>query len=63
MIILIVIEEKVQLINEKKSPIIDKEIEEFHVSENLYISATSNKYDAYRNADYVIIAAPTNYDE
>ncbi|MEC6747661.1 nucleotide sugar dehydrogenase [Marinilactibacillus sp. XAAS-LB27] len=59
-----VIEEKVKMINNKESPIVDKEIEEFLVNEKLDLEATSDKNIAYaHNPEYVIIAAPTNYDD
>lgn len=57
-----IIEEKVDLINEGKSPIKDKEIEEFLSSGKLSLKATLDAKEAYKDADYVIIAAPTNYD-
>lgn len=56
------IAEKVDLINQKKSPIIDNEIEEYLSSRKLNLTATIDGDTAYRNADYVIIATPTNYD-
>ena len=58
-----IIEEKVKLINNRKSPIADKEIEEYLAHEKLDLTATTSAADAYRNADYIIIATPTNYDE
>lgn len=57
-----IIEEKVDLINSGKSPIVDKEIEEFLASGKLNLKATLNAEEAYKDADFVIIAAPTNYD-
>ena len=57
-----IIQEKVDLINSKKSPITDKEIEHFFTNEKLNLKATINPKVAYENADYVIIATPTNYD-
>jgi UDPglucose 6-dehydrogenase len=57
-----IIEEKVALLNEKKSPIIDKEIEEYLTTKELDLVATTDKAKAYENADYVIIATPTDYD-
>ncbi|MEE3738685.1 nucleotide sugar dehydrogenase [Streptococcus uberis] len=57
-----IIAEKVDLINAKKSPIQDKEIEEFLATKELHLFATLNADMAYRDAEYVIIAAPTNYD-
>jgi len=57
-----VIEEKVKMINEKKSPIIDKEISEYLTTKKLNLKATLDKKEAYEGANYVIIATPTNYD-
>lgn len=57
-----IIAEKVDLINAKKSPIQDKEIEEFLATKDLHLFATLDADMAYRDAEYVIIAAPTNYD-
>lgn len=58
-----VVEEKVNLINQKKSPIVDKEIEEYLANKELNLIATTNKEVAYKDAEYVVIATPTNYDE
>lgn len=57
-----IIEEKVNLINNKKSPIADKEIEEYLATKYLYLTATLDAKEAYSAADFVVIAAPTNYD-
>ncbi|UWZ97358.1 nucleotide sugar dehydrogenase [Vibrio splendidus] len=57
-----IIEEKVKLLNEKLSPIIDAEIEDFLTNKPLNFTATLNKELAYSNAEYVIIATPTDYD-
>ena len=57
-----VIPEKVELINARKSPIVDKEIEEYLSSHELKLKATLDAGAAYRNADFVIISTPTNYD-
>lgn len=54
--------EKVQLINKKLSPICDPEIQDFLSNRKLNLYATTEKYEAYRDADYVIISTPTNYD-
>ena len=54
---------KVSLINKKISPVEDSEIEKFLSEQNLNISATTFSDEAYKNADYVIISTPTNYDE
>lgn len=58
-----IIEEKVELINHKKSPIVDKEIEEYLTTKELNLTATTDKTTAYQDAQYVIIATPTNYDD
>ena len=57
-----IVPEKVAMINAGKSPIQDKEIEEFLLSKQLDLVATSDGEEAYKNADFVVIAAPTNYD-
>lgn len=57
-----IIQEKVNLLKCKKSPIIDKEIEDFLENKKLNFSATLDKEFAYRNANFVVIATPTNYD-
>ena len=57
-----IIPAKVELLNNKKSPIVDKEIEEYLRTKPLNLTATLDGDSAYKNADYVVIAAPTNYD-
>lgn len=57
-----IIPEKVDLINQRKSPIIDKEIEEYLATKDLNLTATLDAELAYKDADFVVIAAPTNYD-
>ena len=57
-----IVEEKVNMINNKKSPIQDNEIEDFLSTKNLNLKATLNAREAYKNVEFVIIAAPTNYD-
>lgn len=57
-----IIPEKVQLINSKKSPIVDKEIEEYLATKNLNLVATTNGESAYKEAELVVISTPTNYD-
>ena len=56
------IEEKVAMINQGKSPLVDKEIEEYLARVPLRLKATTDAQLAYRDADYVIISTPTNYD-
>lgn len=56
------IPEKVEMINNKKSPIQDDYIEKYLAEKELNLTATLDGETAYKNADYVIIAAPTNYD-
>ncbi|GEL67575.1 nucleotide sugar dehydrogenase [Marinilactibacillus psychrotolerans] len=59
-----IIEEKVEMINNKKSPIEDKEIQEYLSNKELNLEATSDKEKAYSHSpEYVIISAPTNYDD
>ena len=55
-------ENKVNLINQKKSPIIDKDIEDYLANKPLNLKATTDPKQAYENADFVIIATPTDYD-
>lgn len=57
-----VIPEKVDLINQRKSPIQDEYIEKYLAEKDLELTATLDGAEAYRNADFVVIAAPTNYD-
>lgn len=57
-----IIPEKVELINSKKSPIQDDYIEKYLAEKELNLKATTNGAEAYRDAEFVIIAAPTNYD-
>lgn len=58
-----IVPEKVEKINKRVSPIQDKEIEEYLATKDLDLTATLNAKEAYSKADFVIIAAPTNYDE
>jgi len=58
-----VVKEKVDMLNAKLSPIEDKEISEYLASKSLNFKATLNKKEAYENADFIVIATPTNYDE
>ena len=57
-----IVPEKVQLINSKKSPIVDKEIEEYLATKNLNLVATTDGESAYKEAEFVVISTPTNYD-
>ena len=57
-----IVPEKVELINDRQSPIVDAEIEEFLASKSLNLRATLDKQDAYVGADFVVIATPTDYD-
>ncbi|MEH0742540.1 nucleotide sugar dehydrogenase [Vibrio cholerae] len=57
-----IIEEKVTMLNNKESPIVDAEIEHFLTNKSLNFTVTLDKPLAYQNADYVIIATPTDYD-
>lgn len=56
------IPEKVALINSKKSPIVDPEISQYLAEKSLNLTATTDGTSAYKDADYVIVATPTNYD-
>lgn len=58
-----ILPEKVEMINNKKSPIVDKEIEEYLANVPLNLTATTDDVEAYTGADYIVIATPTNYDE
>ncbi|MEE1013701.1 MAG: nucleotide sugar dehydrogenase [Clostridia bacterium] len=58
-----IIPDKVELINQKKTPIVDKEMEEFLATKELNLVATTDGDSAYQDADFVIVATPTNYDE
>ena len=57
-----IIQEKVDLINTKKSPIVDAEIQDYLANKELNLVATTDNSVAYKDADYVIISTPTNYD-
>jgi len=57
-----IIPEKVELINQRKSPIVDAEIEDFLANRELNLKATTDKSEAFAGAEYVVIATPTDYD-
>ena len=57
-----IVKSKVDLINARKSPIVDKEISEYLAGHSLDLTATTNSEEAYKNAECIIIATPTNYD-
>lgn len=57
-----IVQDKVDFINNKKSPIVDKEIEEYLQNKKLNLTATTDAEKAYSEADYIIISTPTNYD-
>lgn len=57
-----VVQEKVDLINNRQSPIQDDYIEKYLAEKDLHLKATTNGEEAYKNADFIVIATPTNYD-
>lgn len=57
-----IIKEKVEMINHKQSPIVDRELEEYLLHKKLHLSATIDAFEAYKDAEYVIVATPTDYD-
>ena len=57
-----IVQAKVDMINNKKSPIQDEYIEKYFVEKDLNLTATLDGVSAYKDADFVVIAAPTNYD-
>ena len=58
-----IVPKKVELINQRKSPIADREIEEYMAKKHLRLTATLDGPTAYVKADFVVISTPTNYDE
>ena len=58
-----IIPEKVEMINKRQSPIKDKEIEEFFKNKKLNLKATLDYKDAFKDAEFIIISTPTNYDD
>lgn len=56
------VQSKVDMVNSRKSPLVDHEIEEYLATKELNLTATVDGAAAYRNADYVIVSTPTNYD-
>ena len=57
-----IIQEKVDMINKKKSPIVDDEIENYLANKELNLTATTDSYKAFEGAEFIIISTPTNYD-
>ena len=57
-----IVPQKVEMINSRKSPIVDKEIEGYLRDKELNLTATTNAAEAYTDADFIIISTPTNYD-
>ncbi|TPE68972.1 nucleotide sugar dehydrogenase [Halalkalibacterium halodurans] len=57
-----IVKEKVDMINNRKSPIVDREIEEFLATKELNLTATTDKEEAFKDAQFVVISTPTNYD-
>ncbi len=57
-----ILKKKVDMLNQRQSPIVDKEIEQYLREKNLNLTATTNEEVAFQDADYIIISTPTNYD-
>ena len=62
MVALDIVPEKIDLLNNKQSPIVDAEIEDFLANKPLNFTATLDKQQAYKDAEFVVIATPTDYD-
>ena len=58
-----VIEKKVKMLNNRKSPIVDEEIEKYLTEKNLNLKATLDVREAFKGAEFIVVATPTNYDE
>ena len=58
-----VVKEKVDMVNSRKSPIQDKEIEEYFATKELKLKSTLDADEAFLGADFVVVSTPTNYDE
>lgn len=61
-VLLDIVEAKVNLVNAKQSPIIDKELQEYLATKPLSLRATTDPQEAFHGADYVVVSTPTNYD-
>lgn len=61
-IVLNIIQKKVDMINNRRSPIVDNEIEEYLARKDLNLTATIDNYKAYKDAEFVVIATPTDYE-
>lgn len=57
-----IVQERIDLLNARKSPIVDAELEDFLATRTLHLTSTTNPYEALADAQYVIVATPTNYD-
>ena len=58
-----IVPEKVEMINNRKSPIVDNEIEEYLKKDSLRLKATTDAISAYKTAEFIVVSTPTNYDE
>ena len=57
-----IMKDRVELVNKRESTVVDKEIEEYLATKELNLTATTDTYEAYKDAEFVIIATPTSYD-